>query len=257
MSVAAKKEGVYPKALAMPTYKPELTRNEQAKYLSIAKELETAGTKFEIPDEWQENSRFLHIMIAGSPESLITQICPSIVLYAFRVRLLAERGVTVQEFEVAANWDPGISPCYSEGRTPYRLAPALDFNVKEVLNDRIERGLRFRRGDLREGWLLAIGNKPVPEKYTSGRPAPLDIVLVDQFSDRHVVTAEFLVERSGRSTGSVAKPKTSLFERAEESNMKEHSMGNAGRLPGLSVSDGACNRMKKRFSNDLRDTPAN
>jgi hypothetical protein len=207
----------------LPTYKPELTRKEQAKYLSIARELQVTGKEFEIPDEWQDNSRFLHIMIAGSPESLITQICPSIVVYAFRVRLLAERGVTVQEFEVAANWDPGISPCYSEGRTPYRFAPALDFNVKEVLNDRIERGLRFRRGDTREGWLLAMGNKPVPEEYGPGRPAPLNIVLVDQFSYQHVATADFLVERSARSTSSVRRPRTSLFEREDKSTLHQKS----------------------------------
>ncbi len=69
----------------MPTYKPELTQREQAKYLSIARELEAAGTRVDIPDEWQENARLLRITIAGSPESLIIQLSPSIVLYIFRV----------------------------------------------------------------------------------------------------------------------------------------------------------------------------
>ncbi len=66
----------------MPTYKPELTQREQAKYLSIARELEAAGTRVDIPDEWQENARLLRITIAGSPESLIIQLSPSIVLYS-------------------------------------------------------------------------------------------------------------------------------------------------------------------------------
>ena len=100
----------------MPTYKPELTPRDQAKYLSIARELEAAGTKVDIPNEWQEKARFLRVTIAGSPESLITQISPSIVLYAFRVRLLAERSVTMQEFEVETCWDPDVFPCYPEGQ---------------------------------------------------------------------------------------------------------------------------------------------
>jgi hypothetical protein len=99
----------------MPTYKPELTPREQAKYLSIAMEQKAAGTRVDIPHEWQENARFLRITIAGAPESLITQISPWIVLYAFRVRLVAERSVTLQQFEVAASWDSAIFSCYPRG----------------------------------------------------------------------------------------------------------------------------------------------
>ena len=61
----------------MPTYKPELTSKEQAKYLSIARELEAAGTRVDIPDGWQQNARFLRVTIAGSPESILTQLSPS------------------------------------------------------------------------------------------------------------------------------------------------------------------------------------
>ena len=111
----------------MPIYKPQLNRSEQARYLKVALELAAAGVKLDIPDEWRENERFLHITIAGSPESLITQLSPSKVLYAFRVRLLAERGGTVQGFEVETCWDQGVFPCYPEGRPPYRFGPGLDF----------------------------------------------------------------------------------------------------------------------------------
>ncbi len=199
----------------MPTYKPELTQREQAKYLSIARELEAAGTRVDIPDEWQENARLLRITIAGSPESLIIQLSPSIVLYIFRVRLVAERGVILQEFEVATRWDPGVSPCYPEGRTPYRFAPGLDFNVKEVLNDRIERHLRFRRGDIREGWLLAMGYKPVPEEYGPGRPAPVEVRLFDQFWQPQIASTIVAVERSTQRRKSSLRPGLGLYERED------------------------------------------
>jgi hypothetical protein len=39
-----------------------------------------AGTRVDIPHEWQENARFLRVTIAGSPESLTTQLSPTIVL---------------------------------------------------------------------------------------------------------------------------------------------------------------------------------
>jgi len=68
----------------------------------------SAGFKVMIPRQLQRACG-LDIIIAGSPESLITQLSP-IVLYALRVRLVAERSGTVQEFEVAASWDPGIFP---------------------------------------------------------------------------------------------------------------------------------------------------
>jgi hypothetical protein len=197
----------------MPTYKPELTSREQGKYLSIARELQAAGTKVDIPDEWQENARFLRVTFAGAPESLITQLSPMIVLYAFRVRILAEHSVTLQEFEVVTRWDPDVYSCYPQGRVPYRFAPGLDFDAKEVLNDRIERDLRFRRGDILEGWLLAMGNKPVPEEYGPGRPAPVEVRFFDQFWQPQVASSIFAVERSTQARKYSIGTGLGLYER--------------------------------------------
>jgi len=231
----------------MPTYKPELTPREQGKYLSIARELEAAGTRVDIPNEWRENERFLHITIAGSPESLITQLSPSKVLYAFRVRLLAERSGTVQGFEVETCWDQGVFPCYPEGRPPYRFSPGLDFDFDEVLNHRIESLLRFRRGDVCEGWLLAMGYKPIPEEYGPGRPAPLYIVLFDQFSQQYAESGEFLVERSARTTRSAARPRTSLFAPEDTPDVKERLPGKASRLPESLVSSRSGNWTRREI----------
>jgi hypothetical protein len=199
----------------MPTYKPELTPREQQKYLSIARELEAAGTRVDIPHEWQENALSLRITIAGSPESLITQLAPSIVLYALRVRFLAERSVTLQEFEVVTHWDTGVFSCYPQGHAPYRFARGLDFDVKEVLNDRIERNFRFRRGDLQEGWLLAMGNKSVPEEYGPGKPAPVEVRFFDQFWQSQVARATLAVERSTQTRKYSIEPGRGLYERED------------------------------------------
>jgi len=206
--------------------KSRLSREEERQYLARLRDRQARGFNVVIPRQL-ERAGGLDITIGGSPESLITQLSPTIVLYALRVRLVAERSGTVQEFEVAASWDPGIFPCYPAGSTPYRFAPGLDFNVKEVLNDRIERDLRFRRGDVRDGWLLAMGNKPVPEALGPGRCAPLELRLFDQFGQSQVDHATVLVERSGRIRASSLRPGAGLCEPVDPSAI----------VPGLFTQD--------------------
>jgi len=198
----------------MPIRKSRLSREEERQCLASLRDRQARGFNVVIPRRL-ERACGLDIIIAGSPESLITQLSPTIVLYALRVRLLAEHSVNLQHFEVAASWDPDIFPCDPKGRTPYRFAPGLEFNVKEVLNDRIERDLRFRRGDLREGWLLAMGNKPVPEAYGPGRPAPLELRLFDQVGQSQVDHATLLVERSARIRASSVRPGAGLYEQVD------------------------------------------
>ncbi len=116
-------------------------------------------------------------------------------------------------------------------KPPYRFAPGLDFDFDQVLNHRIESFLRFRRGDIRDGWLLAMGSKPIPEEYGPGRPAPLKIVLFDQFSQPHAASGEFGVERSAKTTRSAARPRTNLFAPEDTPDVKERVTGNTSWLP--------------------------
>ncbi len=198
----------------MPIRRSRLSREEEREYLASLRDRQARGFNVVIP-RWLERACGLDIIIAGSPESFIIQLSPSIVLYMFRVRLVAERSVTLQEFEVTTRWDPAVFPCYSEGRTPYRFVPGLEFDVKEVLNDRIERDLRFRQGDIREGWLLAMGNKSVPNEYGPGRPAPVEVRLFDQFWQPHIVSSTVAVERSTQSRKSSLRPGLGLYGRED------------------------------------------
>ena len=110
----------------MPNRKCRLSREEEKQCLASLRDRQARGFNVVIPRQL-ERACGLDIIIAGSPESLITQLSPTIVLYALRVRLVAERSGTVQEFEVAASWDPGIFPCYPAGRTPYPICPRIRF----------------------------------------------------------------------------------------------------------------------------------
>ena len=134
----------------MPIYKPRLTRSERAKYLPVAEDLLARGVELDIPDEWRYSARALRIMIAGPPASSIYQLASGLVVYAARVKLLAERGSFIlQDFQITPAWDCDVFPCGPEGGTTYRFAPGLEFEWNEVLNHRIENDLRLRRGGRR------------------------------------------------------------------------------------------------------------
>jgi hypothetical protein len=196
----------------MPIYKQRLTRKEEARYLEVAQDHAAAGARLDIPSEWARADRFLHLSLAPSPESLIYQLSPSKVLYVLRLRLVPERNTTVQEFEITTAWDRDVIPCYPDGRGLYQFASSLDFEFKEVLNHRIENFLRLRRGEIQEGFLLAMGLKPVPEEYGLGRPASVELKLLDQLCRPTVATVDLTVERSLRARKPSSRKRWSLFE---------------------------------------------
>jgi len=209
---------------SIPIYKPRLTRSEQAKYLRVAQELLAAGVELNIPDEWSDNARALRITIGGPPASSIYQLASGLVVYAVYVIILAERGgVILRDFQIMPAWDPAVSECGPEKATGYRFATGLDYEWNDVLNHRIVNLLRLSRpGDMREGWLLGTGCKPVPQEYGPGKPAPLEIAFLDQFSQKHTVSAAFVVERSAKTTKSAARPRTGLYEEEDPPASREY-----------------------------------
>ena len=108
----------------MPIRRSRLSREEEREYLASLRDRQARGFNVVIP-RWLERACGLDIIIAGSPESFIIQLSPSSVLYVLRLKVLAERSVTVQEFEITAAWDPCTFSCYSAGPRPYTFLPAL------------------------------------------------------------------------------------------------------------------------------------
>jgi hypothetical protein len=215
----------------VPIFKPRLTRREQAKYFAVAEELLAGGIVLEIPDEWRDNARALHIEIGGPPASSIYQLASGIVVYVVRAKLVAERGgIILEDFEITPAWDRDVYPCGSEGGS-YRLAAGLQYDWNEVLNHRIENRLRFRRGDLADGWLLATGSKPIPPQYGPGRPAPLEVAFLDQFSEQHKVSGDFVVERSAKTLKSPVRPRPGPFDPVDSTASMERNTGKSSQLP--------------------------
>jgi hypothetical protein len=165
----------------MPTRKPHLNRAEQARYLMTLRQLQASGV--EIPDDLLENSRPLNITVASGPASWVFDSSRG-TFYAISVRLVAEQPCTLLGCRMRTDWDEHIVlRSFDEERQVCRLGP-LSFAREEVLNQRIENGLRFdHRGDWFEGMILANGLRPIPEKYLDGASVPFRLIFEDVFGE--------------------------------------------------------------------------
>jgi hypothetical protein len=179
----------------MPTRKPRLNRAEQAQYLVTLRQLRTAGLDFEIPEELLENSRGVRITVAGGPASSVLDSSRG-TFYAIGVRLVAERPDTLLDCRVSTDWDDHIVlRSFNEERSVCTIGP-LSYSPAEVLNQRLEKGLRFdRRGDWVEGMILANGLRPIPEKYLDGAIVPFQLTFEDVFGWEVTETAKLFVAR--------------------------------------------------------------
>jgi hypothetical protein len=177
----------------MPTRKHHLNRSELARYFITLRQLQAAGVEFEIPEELLENARALDITVAGGPASSVFE-SSSGTLFAISVRLVAERPVTLLDCRVSTEWDDHIVlRSFDEERHVCKLGP-LSYSRGEVLNQRIENGLRFdHRGDWFEGMILANGLRPIPEKYLDIAVAPFRLIFEDVFGEEISETAKLFV----------------------------------------------------------------
>jgi len=182
----------------MPVKRTRLVRAQQDVYLARAQELQAAGLNCEIPDEWQENSRSLDIFVAPREGNILCEISTGVTAYAIWMQLVALRSnLILQNFRMASEWDSeSIALCSARGEL-YRVGAAFEFTEDETLNHRIERGLHFRRrGEVAEGWLLASGHRPIPEKYPDWITTELRITFTDQFGHDHSARAKATLDRS-------------------------------------------------------------
>jgi hypothetical protein len=182
----------------MPIKKARLSRAEQARHLARVQELRGAGVDCELPDELQEKAvHDLDIFVAPSHGNILCEISPGFTAYAIWVRLIALRSnVRLENCKIVSDWDlESIVLCQSQ-KGQYRVGQAVDFPEDDVLNHRIERGLRFHhRGDVAEGWVVASGLKLIPDTYRNWMITRLSLAFTDQFGCEHTTKAEAILQR--------------------------------------------------------------
>ena len=149
----------------MPIRIRRLGQMEEAEYRRCLREMQAEGIDVDIPDEWQEPCPLK--ITRGRQPGIVCDLGRGITGYAIWLRVVSQCRVIVPEYEISSEWDE-VSidlPCLKETHGRYKFGP-LDYAVTEVLNDRLERGLRFNfRGDMVEGVVIAYGCQAIPETY--------------------------------------------------------------------------------------------
>jgi hypothetical protein len=184
----------------MPVKKTQLSRAQRDRYLEQAQELRAAGLECEIPSEWEENSRSLDIVVAPPEGNILCELSSGITACAIGVRIVAlTSNLILEDFTIASKWDPELVAVCSNPKGLYVVGAAINFTESESLNRRIEDGLHFhRRGDTANGWVIASGFKPIPDKYGQRMTTDLRLTFTDQFGHDHSAQAQAFLERSAR-----------------------------------------------------------
>jgi hypothetical protein len=200
----------------MPIRRLSLSRAQLGRHRSAAQRLRASGLDVEIPEELQEDARAMDIHIAPPHINIVRQLSNGTVAYVIWVQLVALWArVILQDFRLAAAWDPDLMPLTDDGKGLYSFQKGFDYSRGEVLNHRLERPLFLHhRGDLVEGLLLATGLEPIPDAYQNSMGVLLEVSFMDQFKNDHPARAYAFVERSARQKARGLRRETSsgLYE---------------------------------------------
>ena len=127
----------------MPTRKNRLLRNEHARYLARAKELQTAGVACSIPDSWEEDSMAVDIAVAPYQDNILCQLRSGITVCAILVHLVGlKSNLILESFSIAAEWDSDLTAIASNSEGYVSAGSGLVFSDEETLNRGIANGLR-------------------------------------------------------------------------------------------------------------------
>jgi hypothetical protein len=127
------------------------------------------------------------------------------------IKTALRSNVRVENCTIVSVWElESIVLCGSE-RGLYRGGHAVDFTEDEVLNRRIENGLRFHRcGDVAEGSLVASGYTSIPGEYRDWKITTLNLTFTDQFGHDHSARADAALQKSASGKNSLRLPNTDV-----------------------------------------------
>jgi hypothetical protein len=219
----------------MPIRRRTLTQAERAEHLARTEQLRASGVDIEITEAWQERNCPLEIIVAPYAVSAVYEFGNGGIGYAPFVRLTARAGLTITDSDITTKWDDQI--VMESFRDLVCRLGTVEYRQSEVLNQRIERGLRLSRGEIVEGYILATGLRRVPTEY--GAAAPFGIVLSDQFGDPFHATGMLSVLRQVQRDNTKMRRGTGL-----------NGMDATGRPRELSVEEESRRRYRELVAQD-------
>ncbi len=213
----------------MPNLKRgRLSRLEEATHQDYLRQLQAEGIDVEIPEEWQEYSRDLDIVLG---ESVVFESATGGVHYAVLTRFIAERsGLIVTDWDLNTDYDDQIVPESFEDRHLIFKLGGQEYYRREVLNPRIEKNLALSRGQIVEGWLLATGISKIPPDSTNFAVAPFRLTIWDQFGNEIAVQrGNFSVLRRVQRDNTGLRKGTGLYGLDQTGKPRELSVGEDAR----------------------------
>ncbi len=207
----------------MPVKRAQLNRQQKAKYMALVQDLQAVQLICAIPGEREDEEKVHELDIFAAPPegNILCELSSGVTAYAIWVRLIAlGSNLMLENCEIVSDWDSESIVLWQSQRGLYRVESAINLTDAEVLNHRIESGLRFHhRGDVEEGWLVASGLKSIPERYGDQTVTNLRVTFTDQFGRDHSTHTQALLQRPAPLKNSLSRVRNSLFE-TEGSEMK-------------------------------------
>jgi hypothetical protein len=212
----------------MPIHKPRNSREQEAVYLDRLRQLQAEGIDVEIPEEWSQRDRALKIIVAPPAASSVCESRTGSIIYIVLVRLVPRSGLLLTDSDINTRWDNQIVLESFHDQSPVCRFGSAEFCRREVLNHRIENGLRLSRGEMVEGYILARGLQRVPTEYGEFA-VPFEMVFSDQFGHEFRAHGKLSVSRQVQRDNTSVRPGTGLYGPAENQQSCELSVGEESR----------------------------
>ena len=209
----------------MSIIKRSLTKSEMAAHLARAERMVAAGVKIQIREEWREAralDKTLDIAFGGGLATFAFDLTAGRAGYVISVRLVGQALGTLLDCRLTTSWDDYIvlASFNDEGDSICRLG-LLEYPRDQVLNPRLQNSLRFQRGQMIEGVILATGVNPIPESYRHGQIVPIGLAFLDQNENQIRETADLFVDRLWKPKPKFSPRKTGLFDRGRVAPTQE------------------------------------
>jgi hypothetical protein len=200
----------------MPVSKRRLTRPETAAHLARAEKMLATGVNIQIREEWRESARALDktldIAVGGGLATFVFDLTAGRAGYVISVRLVGQALGTVLDCRLTTSWDEHIVLASEREDSMCRLG-LLEYPRDQVLNLRIQNSLRFQRGQMIEGVILATGVNPIPEAYRHGLIVPINVAFLDQNENQIRENGDLFVDRLWKPKNKFVPRNTGLFDR--------------------------------------------
>ena len=210
-----------------------LSAREQIEHLARAEQLRAMGLDIAVPIR-PSLVPVADFEIEYAPEfhNVILNI-PGRIVLATGARIVARRPILLEgNVDVRLPWNgPEFELLYPDANRPYRLVSELTFDREDVLNQRLQEGIRLQRGDVLEGMLLLVAYQAqLPEEYCHGTPIGVRIALWDSLGAEIAAQGTVRVNRRMEAAPRLTPPKERLFGKSSALYTHNHGANPAAQI---------------------------